>query len=170
MTIQHRDIPDSQRHEVKGASSALSGTVLVADGLGATNFQPIGVANLGGSVPTTTPNLFLITDGSGGVTAAVSVYARFSLASGVLSADPVNGFNLALDSFTVDTSGFYWVSSENYTLDTDVTPNVLSHGKLINRSTAAVAFNGFSGIVFLDSNFTYGFDTDGTYSLWKIAV
>jgi len=34
MTIQHKDIPDSQRHEPKGASTASSGFVYVSNGAG----------------------------------------------------------------------------------------------------------------------------------------
>lgn len=34
MSIEHKDIPDSERHEPKGASTALSGTVYVSDGAG----------------------------------------------------------------------------------------------------------------------------------------
>ena len=34
MTIEHKDIADAERHEPKGASTALAGQLLVADGLG----------------------------------------------------------------------------------------------------------------------------------------
>lgn len=39
MTIQHRDIPDSQLHETKGAASALAGQILTATGAGTATFQ-----------------------------------------------------------------------------------------------------------------------------------
>lgn len=39
MTVQHRDIPDAQLHEVKGAASASLGQLLVATGTGAAVFQ-----------------------------------------------------------------------------------------------------------------------------------
>lgn len=42
MAIEHRNIPDSERHEPKGASTAPSGSVWVANGLGSGNFLPIG--------------------------------------------------------------------------------------------------------------------------------
>lgn len=38
MTIQHRDIPDAQLHQVKGAASASSGQILVATGTGTATF------------------------------------------------------------------------------------------------------------------------------------
>jgi len=39
MTVQHRDIPDAQLHQVKGAASASSGQILVATGTGTATFQ-----------------------------------------------------------------------------------------------------------------------------------
>ncbi len=42
MTIQHRDIPDSQRHEPKGASTATAGQVWVANGSGGGAFTTLG--------------------------------------------------------------------------------------------------------------------------------
>jgi len=39
MTVQHRDIPDAQLHQVKGAASASSGQLLVATGTGTAEFQ-----------------------------------------------------------------------------------------------------------------------------------
>jgi hypothetical protein len=42
MTIQHADIPDAQRHEPKGASTATSGQVWVADGAGSGAFSTLG--------------------------------------------------------------------------------------------------------------------------------
>lgn len=39
MTINHKDIPEANLHEVKGASTASDGEFLVADGLGGTSFE-----------------------------------------------------------------------------------------------------------------------------------
>ena len=39
MSIQHRDIPDAQLHEVKGAASASLGQILTATGTGSATFQ-----------------------------------------------------------------------------------------------------------------------------------
>lgn len=41
MAIQHRDIPDDQLHEVKGAATAASGQIPVATGTGTTVFQTV---------------------------------------------------------------------------------------------------------------------------------
>jgi hypothetical protein len=39
MTVQHRDIPDAQLHQVKGAAAASAGQILVATGTGSATFQ-----------------------------------------------------------------------------------------------------------------------------------
>lgn len=47
MAIQHRNIPDAERHEVKGASSATAGQVLKSNGGGTTSFvNPNTLANI----------------------------------------------------------------------------------------------------------------------------
>ena len=48
MTIQHKDIPDKQRHEPKGASAAGLGTTYVADGAGSGSWKKVGFDNLNG--------------------------------------------------------------------------------------------------------------------------
>ena len=40
MGIEHRDIPDGERHEPKGASNAPANYIIVSDGLGGTTWQP----------------------------------------------------------------------------------------------------------------------------------
>lgn len=59
MSIQHKDIPDAQLHEVKGAASATSGQVLVANGSGGATFQTfddyIGWWNYDDDATATTP-------------------------------------------------------------------------------------------------------------------
>ena len=62
MAIQHKDIPDSERHDVKGASSASLRQVLTSNGDGTTSFQNLTVSHLGiqnltvGTVLTVGPN------------------------------------------------------------------------------------------------------------------
>lgn len=51
MTIEHKDIPDGQRHEPKGASTAPAGSTYVADGLGSGSWQPLTAARV--SITTT---------------------------------------------------------------------------------------------------------------------
>jgi hypothetical protein len=41
MTIQHRDIPDAERHEPKGVSTALENTVYTSDGAGSGNWEAV---------------------------------------------------------------------------------------------------------------------------------
>lgn len=49
--MEHKDIPDAQRHEPRGASTATSGEVLVSTGSGATEFRFLTAADLQGGVP-----------------------------------------------------------------------------------------------------------------------
>lgn len=49
MTVQHKDIPDAQRHEPKGASTATTGQALFSSGAGATEFRQIDFADIGGT-------------------------------------------------------------------------------------------------------------------------
>ena len=44
--IQHADLPDQYLHEPKGASTAGTGSVYVADGLGSGGFQLLPVSSL----------------------------------------------------------------------------------------------------------------------------
>lgn len=48
-TIQHASIPDAQRHEPKGASTATSGQALFSTGSGATTFRSIDWSDVGGT-------------------------------------------------------------------------------------------------------------------------
>lgn len=46
MTVQHKDIPEAQLHEVKGASVATNKNVLTADGAGSAAFLPaVGITS-----------------------------------------------------------------------------------------------------------------------------
>lgn len=77
MPIQHRNIPDNQLHEIKGAASAIPGSVPVADGTGRTRFEKLGVKNFTGSIPEGVPNLTLVTDGQGGFKTSNGIYGTF---------------------------------------------------------------------------------------------
>lgn len=48
MTIQHKDIPDNQRHEPKGASAAGLGTSYISNGSGSGTWKKVGFDNLSG--------------------------------------------------------------------------------------------------------------------------
>lgn len=73
MATEHRLIPDAERHEAKGASTATNNQVLTADGDGTTSFRRptiIGWYNYnhaGATVPLTLASTFydLINDGAG---------------------------------------------------------------------------------------------------------
>lgn len=167
--IQHRDIPDTERHEVKGASTALSGSVLTANGAGGTVFKKVDVENLSGSIPTSISDIHIVTDGLGGLKGISPVFARFTLSSGVLSAEVINGFSISGTGFTVSDSGYYWFSTEKYTQVT--TPSVgLSKANLFNQTTSSIVTDALSGIVYLDTLFTYGLDLDGSISIWKVSA
>lgn len=78
--IQHKDIPDSQLHEAKGAASAQAGEVLTANGDGTATFQAVKGLRMGwydynDNVTATSPLnavadtwLYLTNDGLGGNT------------------------------------------------------------------------------------------------------
>ncbi|MDB4302075.1 hypothetical protein N9924_00770 [bacterium] len=44
MTIQHKDLPEDGLHELKGASTAIAGTVAVSDGAGSSTWQVAKIA------------------------------------------------------------------------------------------------------------------------------
>lgn len=46
MVVQHREIPDAERHEVKGADSAVANHVLHSTGGGATEFKQMDYSNI----------------------------------------------------------------------------------------------------------------------------
>lgn len=167
--IQHRDIPDTERHEVKGASTALANSVLASDGIGGTSFKKVDVSNISGTIPTNVAGLQIITDGSGGFEGVTPVFARFTLATGVLTTEVANGFTVSGTGFNVDTSGYYWFSTEKYGV-TDTPSVALTNSNLYNQTSSSIVTTSLSGIIYLDSLFTYGLDADGSISIWKVGV
>ena len=120
MTVQHKDIPDAQRHEPKGASTASTNQVYAADGLGSgtwkkltsNNFQ--GLAGDGGNA-----NLKLVTDGTNGfVYRADAQFGCMTItnntnAFGVTAAgDPTLQTNSDYSLFTG--TGAPWVGEQNF--------------------------------------------------------
>lgn len=61
--IQHRDIPEAQLHEPKGASTASAGDIYVADGAGSGSWATADAVGSGAA----TAGSLLIADGSGGL-------------------------------------------------------------------------------------------------------
>lgn len=67
MSIQHKDIPDSDLHESKGVASAANRTAYVADGAGSGTWKKIGSENLIGLTGDgSVSDKLLLTDGLGG--------------------------------------------------------------------------------------------------------
>lgn len=66
MAIQHRNIPDSEIHEPKGAAGAVQGTLYVADGGGSGSFRKIGQESLLGSTGGYPAGYTFVSDGAGG--------------------------------------------------------------------------------------------------------
>ena len=49
--IEHNELPDELLHEPKGASTAVAGTVYVADGAGSGSFQKLPTTSLNITIP-----------------------------------------------------------------------------------------------------------------------
>lgn len=85
MAIEHKNIPDAERHEPKGASTATSGQVLRSLGSGTTGWSnPSSLSNISiasmlegvstvSQAPTTTDTPYQVTWGSGGSNADVNI-------------------------------------------------------------------------------------------------
>lgn len=72
--IQHKDIPDNQLHEPKGAATAAVDTVYVANGTGSGSFRKLGIEELDNIVvDLDEANTKLVTTGSGYIAAVRDV-------------------------------------------------------------------------------------------------
>lgn len=60
--IEHKELPDNLLHEPKGASTALAGTVYVADGAGSGSFQKLPTTSLNITIPEITSAEHTIVD------------------------------------------------------------------------------------------------------------
>lgn len=156
MAIQHRDIPDTERHEVKGASTASPHTVLVSNGDGTTTFKRISVQSLEGTVDASVAGRHLVTDGAGGIQSTDAAYARFNMTAGVLEPLVLSRFNTTGVTFSPDVSGWYMYHAEV----------VGSPMKMLQNTTLGTTVSdAVSGLVYLDSTNQYSIDTDGYFSL-----
>ncbi len=180
MPIQHRNIIDEERHEVKGADTALSGTVPVADGVGSTNFQRIGIGQMSGSLPTSVPGLTLVTDGSGGFTTTQPIYARLSTVhpttptwiTSIIFASST-GFVTDGSAVLVTYPGYYWYSIEMLNPITDIgtLPIQLTQNHIIKESAPTVfETTGHSGLVYLGTGIRYRLDEPGLWALWRVTT
>lgn len=88
--IEHKDIPDANLHEPKGAAGASSGEVLQSVGSGATTFAKINTSNIDATSIKNT-NEYFLTVTLPDVSAASSVYVPVVVASVFVGATTVLG-------------------------------------------------------------------------------
>ena len=185
--IQHRDIPDEGRHELKGASTAIVGSVPISNGIGGTTFQRLGVASLTGSIPTGVADVQVVTDGLGGFKAASSVYAYINivssptgLSSGVVTLTDLitpQGVFLNGTNFQVQATGVYQIilnSLRGFDYTTPGEPPTRGSApgytpiNLYRRDLGSIVGTGGSIIVNLISGIDYGVDKDATITVVKL--
>lgn len=165
MTIQHRVIQNSELHEVKGAETAITGTVLTATGTGATIFDRVGVQQLKGSLPTSVADLQVVTDGAGGFKVDEGSYGQFTTTiTGIGTPTIVTTADFIPKGMYVNGNGFSVLETGLYKLDFNTTlfidtpevgPPTYTQPVLINSTTAATVWQGASGILTLTAGVIY---------------
>lgn len=163
--IQHRVIQNAELHEVKGAETAINGTVLTANGLGGTTFDRVGVQQLKGSLPTAVPDLQVVTDGDGGFKVSEGTYGQFTTTtSGIFpSITYTTTADFTPKGMYVNGNGVSVINTGLYKLDFNTTIFVSSdesgtsftYPALINSTTLAVVWEGASGILTLTAGVIY---------------
>lgn len=173
--IQHKNIVDSELHELKGASSALAGSVPVASGTGTTTFQKVGVGTLAGALPTNVADLPVATDGAGGFKVLTPIFGRFvttktdiPVSYSTSAAITPQGISLFGSGIKVSASGYYWYGAEAQIYVDDPPPIHLEIPQLYNVSGGTPVASFMSGIVYLDSSAEYRMDRTSGFSLWRI--
>lgn len=122
MTIQHKDIPDTNLHEPKGVATAAAGDIYVADGLGSGTWATLGAVGSGSGVA----GSIAIADGSGGTNLVrTQGWAQYedsrttvgtptqTLSTGVRTLWVNNGGALALDKKPSDATVPMWDTATN---------------------------------------------------------
>lgn len=162
--IEHRDIPDSGRHEPKGASTAITDTVVVADGVGGTSFKKITGASLQGSVGAGPVSL----KSNGEFTTSGTPHATINKTSSNAAVFVGSNSGIILQSghFRVEDTGVYLVSVTNgltaVTSSTLLTGNQIVSNTTIrypefrNITSNTQLFTGVSCLVVLTAGVTYG--------------
>lgn len=175
MAIQHRQIPDSELHEPKGADAAIAGSLLKATGTGSTSFDFIEVGQLKGAVANVENRLLVI--GPTGTFKSITVpYASFtsSETGGVTTTTKQLGTDSLYVSgigFKVTDPGVYQISFASPTFlvgDGDTEPYELTRPTLRNVTTGLVVFSGAAGLVELNVTDTYVSGQANSYSLVKV--
>lgn len=72
--IEHKDIPDANRHEPKGAGTAILNSVYSSNGAGSGVWQKVENTNLEGVSSNAAAGYFLLADGTGGFTFAPAAH------------------------------------------------------------------------------------------------
>lgn len=175
--IQHVDIPDNQRHEAKGASTAIQHSVLVADGTGGTSFKKLkaeNIAGLEGSGPVSVVGGQLVTSQNVYGTINKTATASSSLVA------PSNGVSAQSGGMRVSRDGVYLI-----TLQTGFSVSVFysypesapapSYSAIVNlptfrnKTTNATLFTGLSGLVTLNTANVYEFDGISRWTVTQVA-
>lgn len=175
MAIQHRQIPDTELHEPKGANTAIAGTVIRATGMGGTTFDFIGVDQLKGGV-TNVEGLMLGIGPSGTFKAFGRDYATFTSADvggSTVTTKQLGTGKLFVSGvgFKVAEAGVYMITFANPVLfsgDGATTPYSISQPTLRTEATSTPVFSGGSGLVELNTTDVYFSGQANTYSLVKI--
>ena len=179
--IQHRDIPDEGRHELKGASTAIVGSIPISNGIGGTTFQKLGVASLTGSIPTGVADVQVVTDGLGGFKAASAVYACMQKTTTLYPASVTltnlitpQGVFLNGTNFQVQSTGVYQIILNSLLLVTSGDPPTTTTApeytpiNLYRRDLGTSVGVGGSIIVNLISGIDYGVDRDAIITVVKL--
>ena len=183
--IQHRDIPDEGRHELKGASTAIVGSVPISNGIGGTTFQRLGVASLTGSIPTGVADVQVVTDGLGGFKAASAVYAciqrtttggAFGVPLLITLTDLITPQGVFINgtNFQVQSTGAYQIILNSLLLVTSGDPPTTTPSpeytpiNLYRRDLGTSVGVGGSIIVNLISGIDYGVNQDATITVVKL--
>lgn len=117
MTIQHKDVPDAQRHEPKGISTATVDQVYVANGSGSGTWKKVQWNGIEG---TKAYGMMTITNNSVNfpITAVAdttfSTPSQFSLLTGTgapLAGERLKGITFSVDKLTVPYTGIYEIQT-----------------------------------------------------------
>lgn len=178
--IQHVDIPDGQRHELKGASTALVGQVPVSDGVGGTAFKKITAENL---ESVTGDGPLSVVDGV--ISTGKNAFATVRKTSNNLSilVGQNQGVFAQSGGMRVQRAGVYHISSSDgasvitnsvVNFPTDGQFTVTSTSSQIypvfrNRTTGVQQFIGMSGIVAMNTTDIYDFTSNTMWTVVQVA-
>lgn len=115
MAVQHKNLPDNQLHEPKGAVTASNGTMYIANGTGSGVWSKLALSNFTGIAGDGGSNNYrLMTNGSGGIRFQLdSAYGAMSVSANnaaiALSAATDSTLNTNTDYVLLDGAGVPWV-------------------------------------------------------------